>query len=139
MPRFDLPLSDLRDYRPEVRVPADFDDFWLTTIAGAREAGGAPVVTPVTTPLRGIEAFDVTFPGFAGDPVKGWLMGMLGLFVAQIGQEGLYAYDRFTFGWDELSGGIAQLLRRRSAAAAVLIGLLAAALALRGGRLRTLP
>src|ERR1044071_4010671 len=41
------------------------------------------------------------------DPIKGWLMGMLGLFVAQIGQEGLYAYDRFTFGWDELSGGIA--------------------------------
>ena len=74
MPRFDLPLSDLRDYRPEVRVPADFDDFWSTTIAGAREAGGAPAVTPVTTPLRGIEAFDVTFPGFAGDPVKGWLL-----------------------------------------------------------------
>ena len=41
------------------------------------------------------------------DPIKGWLMGMLGLFVAQIGQEGLYAYDRFTFGWDELAGGIA--------------------------------
>ena len=41
------------------------------------------------------------------DPIKGWLMGALGLFVAQIGQEGLYAYDRFTFGWDELAGGIA--------------------------------
>src|SRR5437762_4772935 len=41
------------------------------------------------------------------DPIKGWLMGMLGLFVAQVGQEGLYAYDRFTFGWDQLSGGIA--------------------------------
>ncbi|MGK6307712.1 tripartite tricarboxylate transporter permease [Variovorax sp. DT-64] len=41
------------------------------------------------------------------DPLKGWLMGCLGLLVAQIGQEGLYAYDRFTFGWDELSGGIA--------------------------------
>jgi putative tricarboxylic transport membrane protein len=41
------------------------------------------------------------------DPIKGWLMGCLGLLVAQIGQEGLYAYDRFTFGWDELSGGIA--------------------------------
>src|SRR6201999_2549417 len=40
------------------------------------------------------------------DPLKGWLMGVLVLFVAQIGQEGLYAYDRFTFGWDELSGGI---------------------------------
>ncbi|VTU37982.1 Tripartite tricarboxylate transporter TctA family protein [Variovorax sp. PBS-H4] len=41
------------------------------------------------------------------DPLKGWLMGLLGLLVAQVGQEGLYAYDRFTFGWDELSGGIA--------------------------------
>jgi putative tricarboxylic transport membrane protein len=40
------------------------------------------------------------------DPIKGWLMGALGLFVAQIGQEGIYAYDRFTFGWDELAGGI---------------------------------
>ena len=41
------------------------------------------------------------------DPLKGWLMGALGLLVAQIGQEGLYAYDRFTFGLPELSGGIA--------------------------------
>ena len=40
------------------------------------------------------------------DPLKGWLIGALGLFVAQIGQEGLYAYNRFTFGWSELSGGI---------------------------------
>jgi len=74
VPRFDLALPDLRDYRPEVRVPADFDDFWSSTIAGAREAGGSPIVTPVETPLRGIDAFDVTFPGFAGDPVKGWLL-----------------------------------------------------------------
>ncbi|CAL4860663.1 acetylxylan esterase [Microbacterium sp. MM2322] len=74
MPRFDLALPDLRDYRPEVRIPADFDDFWSSTITGARQAGGSPVVTPVETPLRGIDAFDVTFPGFAGDPVKGWLL-----------------------------------------------------------------
>lgn len=74
MPRFDLPLSDLRDYRPEIRIPADFDDFWSSTVADARKAGGSPVVTPIETPLRGIDAFDVTFPGFAGDPVKGWLL-----------------------------------------------------------------
>ncbi len=41
------------------------------------------------------------------DPLKGWLMGALGLFIAQIGQEGIYAFNRFTFGWDELAGGIA--------------------------------
>src|SRR3954462_1910984 len=53
--------------------------------------------------------FGVTMSGsiVGHDPLKGWLMGLLGLFIAQIGQEGLYAYNRFTFGWDELSGGIA--------------------------------
>src|SRR5438477_1743620 len=53
--------------------------------------------------------FGVTMSGslVGNDPLKGWLMGALGLFVAQIGQEGLYAHDRFTFGLHELSGGIA--------------------------------
>src|SRR4051794_3583830 len=52
--------------------------------------------------------FGVTMSGtiVGNDPLKGWLMGALGLLVAQVGQEGLYAYDRFTFGWGELSGGI---------------------------------
>src|SRR5437764_45421 len=53
--------------------------------------------------------FGVTMSGsiVGGDPLKGWLMGLLGLFVAQIGQESLYAYNRFTFGTSELAGGIA--------------------------------
>ena len=34
----------------------------------------------------------------AADPLKGWLAGFLGLFVAGIGQEGMYAYERFSFG-----------------------------------------
>lgn len=52
--------------------------------------------------------FGVTLSGriVGDDPIKGWLMGLLGLFVAQIGQDGLYAHDRFTFGIEELSGGI---------------------------------
>lgn len=56
-----------------------------------------------------LSLFGVVISGsiVGNDPIKGWLMGLLGLFIAQIGQEGLYAYDRFTFGWDELSGGIA--------------------------------
>ncbi|MEP6792451.1 MAG: tripartite tricarboxylate transporter permease, partial [Ramlibacter sp.] len=53
--------------------------------------------------------FGVTMSGsiVGNDPLKGWLMGLLGLFVAQMGQESLYAYNRFTFDWDQLSGGIA--------------------------------
>ena len=40
------------------------------------------------------------------DPLKGWIAGLLGLFIACIGQDGLFAYDRYTFGNHDLSGGI---------------------------------
>jgi putative tricarboxylic transport membrane protein len=40
------------------------------------------------------------------DPLKGWMAGFAGLFIAGIGQDGLYAYDRYTFGFSDLSGGI---------------------------------
>lgn len=39
------------------------------------------------------------------DPLKGWIMGMLGLFVALIGQDGIHAYERFSFGDPNLAGG----------------------------------
>jgi putative tricarboxylic transport membrane protein len=39
------------------------------------------------------------------DPIKGWIAGFLGLFVACIGQEGMYAYERFSFGNADLAGG----------------------------------
>ncbi|TQK18900.1 cephalosporin-C deacetylase [Microbacterium sp. SLBN-154] len=73
MPRFDLSPADLTTYRPTVAEPADFDEFWTGTIGAARAAGGDVVVTPVATPLTLIDTYDVTFPGFAGDPVKAWL------------------------------------------------------------------
>jgi putative tricarboxylic transport membrane protein len=52
--------------------------------------------------------FGVTMSGsiVGNDPLKGWLMGLLGLLVAQVGQDTLYAHDRFTFGWGELAGGV---------------------------------
>lgn len=41
------------------------------------------------------------------DPLKGWIAGFLGLFISTIGMENMYAYKRFSFGWVQLSGGIA--------------------------------
>lgn len=43
------------------------------------------------------------------DPLKGWVAGFLGLFVATIGMEAMHAYRRFSFGNVNLAGGI-QLL-----------------------------
>src|SRR5687768_9246027 len=40
------------------------------------------------------------------DPLKGWIAGIAGLFVATIGQEAQYAYERYAFGVRDLAGGI---------------------------------
>ena len=76
-------------------------------------AAFTPLLAEVALSFGAYEFFWLALFGVAmsgsivgNDPLKGWLMGALGLFVAQIGQEGLYAYDRFTFGWSQLAGGI---------------------------------
>ncbi|MEU4478955.1 acetylxylan esterase [Micromonospora sp. NPDC023966] len=69
----DLPEAALRTYRSAMREPDDFDAFWADTLAEARECDGDLAVTPLDTPLTGLDVFDVTFPGFAGQPVKAWL------------------------------------------------------------------
>jgi putative tricarboxylic transport membrane protein len=40
-----------------------------------------------------------------GDPLKGWLSGIAGLFIATIGQDGIHAYERFAFDNRDLAGG----------------------------------
>ena len=70
----DLPLAELRRYVPDVPEPADFDEFWSGQLAAARAAARAPEFTVVASVLRHAEVFDVSFPGFGGDPVKAWLL-----------------------------------------------------------------
>jgi putative tricarboxylic transport membrane protein len=43
------------------------------------------------------------------DPLKGWLAGFLGLLIAMVGQEAIYAYPRFAFGDTNLAGGFGLL------------------------------
>ncbi|CAH0142911.1 acetylxylan esterase [Microbacterium sp. Bi121] len=74
MPRFDLPAEQLRTYRPEVAEPADFDDFWEQTLAESRELAAPIQLRRIDSPLQSVEVYDVTFSGFGGDPVGGWLL-----------------------------------------------------------------
>jgi putative tricarboxylic transport membrane protein len=39
------------------------------------------------------------------DPLKGWLVGFLGLALASVGQDPIHAYERFAFGNRDLAGG----------------------------------
>jgi len=74
MAQYDLPLDALRAYLPERHEPVDFDAFWAATLIAARAVGEPAQFEPIDAGLTTVEAFDVTFPGFAGDPIKAWLI-----------------------------------------------------------------
>ncbi|MEV7568741.1 acetylxylan esterase [Streptomyces tanashiensis] len=71
MPLTDLTLDDCLAHRPDVPAPADFDDFWSRTLSTG--AIGTPHLRPVSNGLTLIDTYDVTMPGFDGQPVRGWL------------------------------------------------------------------
>ena len=68
-----MPLAELERYQGRADLPVDFRDFWQETLSTARQAGGEVRLTPVTTQLRGIDAWDMTFSGFNGEPIRAWL------------------------------------------------------------------
>jgi cephalosporin-C deacetylase len=70
----DSPLDQLRVYRPEREEPADFDEFWQRTLAESRAADWPARFAPYDAALSTVEVFDVTFAGYAGQPVRGWFL-----------------------------------------------------------------
>jgi len=74
MARFDLPLIELERYLPQRQEPADFDAFWRSTLTEARQFSLEASFEAVDYGLTLLETFDVTFAGYAGQPIKGWLI-----------------------------------------------------------------
>lgn len=71
---FDLPLEELKVYRPERKEPADFDAFWARSLKETHEWPLEAVFEPTTYPLELVTVFDVGFRGFGGQTIKGWLI-----------------------------------------------------------------
>jgi cephalosporin-C deacetylase len=71
---FDMPLEQLKAYRPPREEPPAFDAFWRQTLDEARGFSLDARFAPVDYGLRLVETFDVTFNGYGGQPVKGWLI-----------------------------------------------------------------
>ncbi len=72
MPAFDLPPAELERYRPDIEEPEGFDAFWRSTLEEAGRHGPLLSVREVDSGLRLTRTWDVTFRGFAGDPVRAW-------------------------------------------------------------------
>lgn len=77
MTHFDLPLEQLEVFLPPREEPGDFDAFWSDTLDEARSLtwpARFDPVAPADSGLSGIDVDDVTFAGFGGHPVRGWLL-----------------------------------------------------------------
>ncbi|HLU32948.1 MAG TPA: acetylxylan esterase [Natronosporangium sp.] len=79
MPLTDLSLPELEQYAPNREEPPDFDEFWAGTLAEARAHPMKPSLDLVDAGLRTVEVHDLTFPGFAGHPIRGWFLRPYGV------------------------------------------------------------
>lgn len=71
---FDLPLEQLKSYKPEREEPSDFDSFWHETLLEARQLPLSAQFQKTGFGLKLVDTFDVTFNGFGGHPIKAWLI-----------------------------------------------------------------
>jgi cephalosporin-C deacetylase len=74
MPYFDLSEDELKVYRPKRTEPADFDAFWADTLTESRAFPLDAEFKPVDYGLSSLETLDVTYSGYGGQRIKGWLI-----------------------------------------------------------------
>ncbi len=79
MPLFDMPLEEMRVYKPPREEPDDFDAFWAETLSEARAYDLDARFDAADFGLSTIDVFDLSFAGFGGDRIKGWYMAPRGL------------------------------------------------------------
>ena len=114
MPLFDFPLEQLRGYLPPRDEPADFDAFWKSTLAETRQHPLDARFERVDYGLRTVESYSVTFNGYGGQRIRGWLMlpcqrsGPLPAVVEYIGYGGGRAFPLDWLLWS--SAGYAHLV-----------------------------
>jgi cephalosporin-C deacetylase len=64
--------TDMLTYGAELRAPKDLGSFWADTLA--RSPAGEPAVAARDTPLHTVTVSDLSFPGYGGQQVRGWVL-----------------------------------------------------------------
>ena len=72
MPSIDMPLEQLRQYKPSLYREQDFDSFWDSTIKDALRQPINAELVPYDLPAKNLECFAVRFDGFEGGRLAGW-------------------------------------------------------------------
>ncbi len=74
MPSIDMPLEQLRQYKPSLYREADFDSFWETTLAEAKKQPLNAELIPYNLPAKGVDCFALRFDGYKGGRIAGWYL-----------------------------------------------------------------
>lgn len=74
MPLTDRGLDELRDYRPSVHAPDGFDEFWHATLDETHRLASPASLGPPDPSFPELVVQDLTFSGFRGEPIKGWVV-----------------------------------------------------------------
>jgi cephalosporin-C deacetylase len=75
MASIDMPLEQLKKYKPKLTKEKDFSSFWERTLKETRKHSSNAEIKLVKEPVMPyVEAYDLTFSGFNGDRIKGWYL-----------------------------------------------------------------
>jgi cephalosporin-C deacetylase len=72
MPSIDMPLDQLRQYKPTLYRQEDFQSFWETTLSASEKQPLNAELIPFDLPARNLECFAIRFDGFGGGRLAGW-------------------------------------------------------------------
>jgi len=79
MPIIDLPLEQLRVYKPPLTRRSDFQAFWNDNKKLSEEQALNPVLKRLEYPVKKLEAYLLSFDGFSDKtPIKSWFIKPLG-------------------------------------------------------------
>lgn len=74
MPSLDMPLDQLRVYKPALYREADFESFWESTVQNALSQPLNAELIPYDLPTRNVQAYALRFDGFEGGRIAGWYL-----------------------------------------------------------------
>jgi cephalosporin-C deacetylase len=72
MPSIDMPLEQMRQYKPSLYREADFEAYWDQTISAALKQPLNAELIPYPLPVKGVGMYAVRFDGFEGGRIAGW-------------------------------------------------------------------
>lgn len=69
---YDLPLEELRDYRPALTREKDFSEFWQSSLSALSSEPLEVNLMPLEYPVDGVQLFELTYRGYDGARIHAW-------------------------------------------------------------------